>query len=190
MWGANHPSAGQTNPATQVYTYDELNRLVAMTQPWGEAGTAVTTYAYDVQDHLAAVTDAEGNVTTYETSNRDLPIRETSEVTGVTTYVYNEHSELTHETDARGVTVTRSVDELDRVKFVDYPGDALDVAYTYDDPAVSFSVGRLTRIARKCGARFRDEPMAHGCEQLFYGNECQFQIPEKHKRCPNPCVGS
>jgi YD repeat-containing protein len=40
------------------------------------------------------------------------------------------------------------VDELDRVTFVDYPGTPLDVTYTYDDPAVPFSLGRLTAITR------------------------------------------
>ncbi|MCP4898272.1 MAG: hypothetical protein GY906_14965, partial [bacterium] len=32
--------------------------------------------------------------------------------------------------------------------FVDYPDDSLDIAYTYDDPAVDFSLGRLTAISR------------------------------------------
>jgi RHS repeat-associated protein len=40
------------------------------------------------------------------------------------------------------------VDALDRVTLVDYPGTELDTSYTYDDPLVAFSKGRLTRIAR------------------------------------------
>jgi RHS repeat-associated protein len=35
-----------------------------------------------------------------------------------------------------------------QVVLEDYADDALDTAYTYDDPAVPFSKGRLTRIAR------------------------------------------
>jgi YD repeat-containing protein len=58
------------------------------------------------------------------------------------------HSELTTETDARGVTVSRSIDALDRVTAVTYPDSSRDTLYTYDDPAVPFSKGRLTRIAR------------------------------------------
>ena len=37
---------------------------------------------------------------------------------------------------------------LDRVTFVDSEENALDTAYTYDDPAVPFSAGRLTAITR------------------------------------------
>ena len=68
---ANHPSAGQVNPASTTYAYDALDRLTAVTQPWGEAGggDAITQYGYDVQDHLASVTDAEGTLTVLMTSS-------------------------------------------------------------------------------------------------------------------------
>jgi YD repeat-containing protein len=92
--------------------------------------------------------DGEGNVTGYVYSDRDLMTRETSEVSGITEYVYNEHGELTSQTDARGITMERTVDELDRVTFVDYPTDSLDTTYVYDDPLVPFSLGRLTSIVR------------------------------------------
>ena len=39
-------------------------------------------------------------------------------------------------------------DVLDRVTRLDYPDDSLDTTYTYDDPAVPFSKGRLTAISR------------------------------------------
>ena len=149
VWDANHPKA--SNPvSTQFYAYDGLNRLTSVTQPWagGGGGTAVTTYGYDVQDHLTSVTDAEGNATTYMYSDRDLMTHQVSPVSGTTTYLYDEHGELTSETDARGITIARAVDVLDRVTAVTYPDSSLDILYTYDDPAVSFSKGRLTRIAR------------------------------------------
>ncbi|NJL29039.1 MAG: RHS repeat protein [Thermoanaerobaculia bacterium] len=150
VWDANHDSLGQTVPATTVYGYDDLDRVASVTQPFGGAGggSAVTAYQYDVQDHLSQVTDAEGGVTTYTTSDRDLLTREESEVSGVTTYSYNEHGELETQTDARGITMTRTIDALDRPTLVDYPDDTLDVTYTYDDPLVPFSKGRLTRIER------------------------------------------
>lgn len=44
--------------------------------------------------------------------------------------------------------MSRTVDALDRPTTVTFPSSDLNVAYTYDDPAVSFSKGRLTRIAR------------------------------------------
>jgi hypothetical protein len=48
--------------------------------------------------------------------------------------------------------VTRGVDELGRQTSVDYPGTTPDVTFTWDDPAVPFSLGRLTQ--RTCLARF------------------------------------
>lgn len=151
LWDANHPSAGQTNPATYVYGYDSLNRMTSITQPWGGTGggNAVTSYTYDVQDHLASVTDAEGNPTTYTTSDRDLVTRRVSNVTGTTTYAYNEHGQRVQETDARSVTVSSTYDAMDRLTFIDYPNnDDLDTTFTYDDAGVAFSKGRLTEIDR------------------------------------------
>ena len=71
-----------------------------------------------------------------------------SPASGTTTYAYNEHGELTSQLDARGVSMSRTVDALDRATAVTYPTPELDVAYTYDDPTVAFSKGRLTQIAR------------------------------------------
>ncbi|MCP4901697.1 MAG: hypothetical protein GY906_32435 [bacterium] len=73
---------------------------------------------------------------------------ETSEVSGTQTIAYNEHGQLTQQTDARSVVVDRTVDDLDRVSFVNYPDDSLDITYTYDDPGVDFSLSRLTAISR------------------------------------------
>ena len=94
------------------------------------------------------VTDAKGNLTTYSYSDRDLMTAQVSPVSGTTAYGYNEHGELTSQIDARGVVMSRAVDVLDRATAVTFPTPDLNVTYTYDDPAVPFSKGRLTRIAR------------------------------------------
>jgi YD repeat-containing protein len=101
-----------------------------------------------VQDHLVAVTDAEGNTTAYAYSDRDLLTQEVSPVSGTTTHALNEHGELISTTDARAITVTRTVDEADRVTFVDYPGTDLDVTYAYGTNAAIFDLGRLVDITR------------------------------------------
>jgi RHS repeat-associated protein len=150
IWDANHPSGNQANPASQVYAYDVLNRLITVTEPWGGSGggTAVTHYAYDVQDHQIQATDPNGTVTSSVFSDHDLLTREESEVSGVNTYSYNEHGTQVSQTDARGVTVSHAFDARDRVTSDDYPDNVLDTSYTYDDPAVPFSKGRLTAITR------------------------------------------
>jgi len=150
IWDANHPSGNQSNPATQLFTYDVLNRVTQITQPWGGSGggIAATSYVYDAQDHLIQLNDANGTATGYTFSDRGLLTRETSEVSGVTNYSYNEHGVLISRTDARNLTVSQTVDAADRVIFVDYPENALDTSYVWDAATVPFSKGRLTSITR------------------------------------------
>jgi RHS repeat-associated protein len=151
VWDPNHPSADQTEPPSTTYVYDELDRLVSVAQPWGGAGggDVVTDYGYDVQDHLTSVNDAEGTVTLYEYSDRDLLTLEISEVSGTTEHTYDAHGELETSLDQRGVLTTRTLDVLDRVSQVTWSGDpSLTVDYTWDDPLVDYSLGRLTGIAR------------------------------------------
>ena len=148
-WDANHPSNNRSTLATRTYEYDRLNRLTSAIQPWtGGGGNAVSRFEYDVRDHITKVTDPEGNVTRYSYSDRDLLTSQASEISGTTEYRYNEHGELISETDARGVTVLRSIDALDRTLFIDYPEDALDTLFTYDDPLIPFSKGRLIATTR------------------------------------------
>ena len=86
VWDPNHPRFDPVTSdellETALYQYDAFNRLTSVTQPWGGAGGgfAVTSYDYDVQDHLTQVTDAEGNVSTYTYSDRDLLTEEISPV--------------------------------------------------------------------------------------------------------------
>ncbi len=154
IWDANHPKV--TNPTpTQLYAYDSLNRLTSMSQPWtGASGTtAVTAYVYDVQDHLTGVTDAEGNTTTYTTSDRNLQTQQISPVSGTTAYTYNEHGDLVTSTDARGSVTSRAIDAADRVTQEAFgssgsPDPTLTTTYAYGSTSAQFDVGRLTGITR------------------------------------------
>jgi YD repeat-containing protein len=145
VWDPNHPDATNANP-TQLYTYDALNRLTTVTAGTGTPDAATTRYGYDVQDHLTSVTDAEGNVTTYTYSDRDLLTRQASPASGTSTFTYNEHGEQVTETDARNVVAIRTTDALDRVTAVAYPDTASSIGYAYD--AGAFGKGRLTGITR------------------------------------------
>jgi len=161
-WDANHPSLGKTATPTTAYAYDALDRLVSVERPWSGVGTPPappgclpdpgfqkTCYVYDVQDHLTAVTDAEGSMTSYVYSDRDLLTEEISPVSGTTTHGYDGHGELTSTLDARGKLVTRVLDPFDRVTEVHYPDSALDTTYAYDDPTPGhYGQGRLAGITR------------------------------------------
>ena len=155
-WDPNNPSMGQTSPASTEYFYDELDRLTTVTQPWGGtgAGTISTTYGYDVQDHLTSVTDAEGNVTTYEYSDRDLLTAESSPVSGLRTNTYDLHGNLVTEvlsddplTPTLEITSTRAYDDQDRLTSIDNGDPESNVTYAYDDDLVN-GIGRVTSITR------------------------------------------
>ena len=190
LWDANHPSAGKTNPASRVYSYDLLNRITSVSHPWTGVGggTAVTSFAYDVQNNPVQITDPNGTVTRYVYSDRGLRTREESEASGVTIYSYNEHAGLVSQTDARNVTVTRALDALDRVTFADNPDNALDISYTWDDPAVPFSKGRLTAITRngqsldftydRFGRLLQDGELSYGYDKN--GNRRTVVYPGSH----------
>ncbi len=120
--------------------------------------------------------DAEGSLTTYETSDRDLRTEEISPVSDTTTHTYTDHGELTASEDARGVTTVRTVDALDRVLDVTFnlaevegppfPGPGVvsptgerllgspSIGYGYDTAPAScamgevFPIGRLSSITR------------------------------------------
>jgi YD repeat-containing protein len=142
---ANHPKASNPNP-TQLCAYDALNRLTTTTVGPGTAGSAATAYTYDVQDHLSTVTDAEGNLTTYTYSDRDLLTQQVSLVSGTTTYTYDAHGELATTTDARSIVTTRTLDVLDRVTAASYSDGTPGTGYAYDVGA--FAKGRLSSITR------------------------------------------
>lgn len=152
VWDANHPKATNPNP-TQLHAYDALNRLTSLTVGLGTANAAATSYTYDAQDHLSSVADAEGNLTTYTTSDRDLMTEQVSPVSGTTTYRYNEHGELVTTTDARAIVTTRTVDAAGRPTQETFgpaglPDPSLTITYAYGATPAQLDVGRLTGITR------------------------------------------
>ncbi|HWM93497.1 MAG TPA: RHS repeat-associated core domain-containing protein [Thermoanaerobaculia bacterium] len=151
-WDANHPKGSHANP-TQQHAYDALDRLTSTVLGPGTASAATTTFTYDVQDHLASVTDAEGNQTTYTTSDRDLVTQQVSPVSGTTGYTWNEHGKLLTRTDARAMVATSTVDAAGRVTQETFgpagsPDSTLTTTYGYGSTPAQFDVGRLTGITR------------------------------------------
>jgi RHS repeat-associated protein len=157
VWDGNHPKVSNPSTPTQFYEYDELNRLKKVTVGVGPANAAATSYTYDVQDHLATVADAEGNLSTYTTSDRDLLTKEISPVfsgaTNFTTHEYDEHGVLKKTVDPRAIETVRTVDAASRVTQETYgpsgaPDTSLTVTYAYGSTPAQFDVGRMIGITR------------------------------------------
>jgi RHS repeat-associated protein len=63
-------------------------------------------------------------------------------------YSYDANGNTVATTDARGITVSGTYDALNRLVLRDYSDTATpDVSFTFDNPAVQFSKGKLTEVA-------------------------------------------
>jgi len=105
-----------------------------------------TTYAYDASGALLSVRNHLGHVMsmTYDFLGRKISMRDPN--MGVWSYVYDVGGNMLNETDAKNQTLTFAYDLQGRMLTKSYPGGA-QIAWTYDDAAVQYSKGRLTRVA-------------------------------------------
>ena len=118
------------------YGYDELKRL---TSTLGDAlGTAPSTAAsqtdqdYDIQGNLATVVDPKDSATVYTYDDLGNLVSRVSPDSGTTTYDHDGAGNRTATTDAKGQVFTVNYDARNRPTFVDAPGTAHDIQYTYD----------------------------------------------------------
>ena len=130
-----------------------LGQLVRVDEPDGSGnlGTVAspnqpTSYSYDTLDNL--VTVHQGVQTrTFAYNSLSRLMSATNPESGTITYSYDANGNLTGKTDARGVSTTITYDALNRATFKNYSDSTPDITYTYDDPAVPFSKGKLTKTA-------------------------------------------
>lgn len=79
-------------------------------------------------------------------------IREASPSRGTTVYRYDHDGNLLQKIDARGAISNYTYDALNRMTATVYPADAAEnVAYTYDQTAGGFGIGRLTSVKDAVG---------------------------------------
>jgi RHS repeat-associated protein len=131
-----------------AYTYDTLNNLMTVTQagsgteqcgPNGGTCSQTRTFSYSSLSRLLSATNPES---------------------GTINYGYDPNGNLTRKTDARGVQTDYIYDALNRVTNRNYstPGGTPpnyrttpNVTYTYDNPLIANSKGKLTKVTNGSG---------------------------------------
>jgi RHS repeat-associated protein len=147
-----------------AYTYDVYQRLKKVEEPTTPT-TTFTEYSYDTLGNLTqvrAAKDASGNdiygtpITTTMTYNSLSKKRSVTDPDmGNWTYVYDKSGNLISQTDAKSQTVTFSYDGLNRAIQKVYPDRT--VTFTYDDPAIPYSKGKLTKVSDPSGGETKED---------------------------------
>jgi RHS repeat-associated protein len=120
-------STGQSYSVTE-YTYDTLGNLIQVIAGKGATEQNTTTMPYDSLSKKKTMNDPD---------------------MGYWTYLYDKSGNLELQTDAKGQKIRFRYDGLNRVYEKAY-GDPVPIStvyYTYDDPAVPYSKGKLTKVS-------------------------------------------
>jgi|GEM_PF-3200168 len=147
----------ERNKPTKRY-FDGLEQLIKVQESNG-GSTYDTTYERDASGALKTVTNALGHVTRieYDVLGRKRAMCDpnmgtaanvascTTSTTGAWVYTYNPAGDLLTQKDAKNQTLTFTYDIHGR-PVTKKQGTTTITSWTYDDPAVMFSTGRVTRI--------------------------------------------
>lgn len=106
-------------------------------------------YTYDKLGRLHEKIDPKRNKTTYHYNAMGWLIEENHPDAGTTLFEYNANGQMKTRTNADGSQITQTFDKLGRInsKTIATNGDPEIHRFTYDDPAVAWSQGHMTRIA-------------------------------------------
>jgi len=116
------------NGVTTSYQYDELDRVMKMTNPDGTSKH----YTYDELGNLLKRLDENATLTTYSYNYNLLTQTDYADNTPDVEYTYNNNGELTSMTDGTGTT-SYTYDNGGRLTYIDRPGTEGDMTYTYDN---------------------------------------------------------
>jgi len=171
----------------QIRYSANVHGLLVKVEEYNEAEIYTTQYEYDVLDNITKVTDHAGNITTvaYDSLSRKRSIDDPD--MGVYTYLYDDDNNLTQQTDARNCSIHFQYDALNRLTLKNYtvpPASGIkaltDVVYIYDDDAVAYAQGKLTRMSDPSGSysytydymdRVRSETSVIGSHTLQISHE-------------------
>lgn len=138
------PTATTTDPAGKARstTADALGRPTHVVEdPAGQNLT--TSYEHDVLGNLRSVQQgAQTRSFVYDSLSRLT--RSSQPESGTILYGYDANGNLTNRTDARGVVTDIQYDALNRPRSRTFSDGTASVGMAYDDPAVSYSIGRLS----------------------------------------------
>jgi RHS repeat-associated protein len=130
------------NGRTTTYSYDDADRLIAVTDAATPAG--VTQYQYDSENNLINLTDALGRTTHFDYDENGRVTKTVFPSTFFETYVYDALGNLISKTDRKNQTILYNYDALRRLTRKQYP-DGSQVNYAYD------LASRLTQITDPTG---------------------------------------
>jgi RHS repeat-associated protein len=144
-YGPGSVTVTDPNGQRTIRTYDARQRLASIRDPAG----LVTAYAYDALGRLIAVTLPTGArlATTYDSLNRKTSV--TDPQLGATSHQYDACGNVVATTFG-GATLRATYDALNRVVTRQYSGGGT-VTLTYDEPAATNGVGRLTSRSSAAG---------------------------------------
>ncbi len=147
------------NGHKQMSYFDAYGRLIKKEEYSGADGRstnypssaftlyATTQYNYDSEGNLLKTIDAKNNTTTitYDTLGRKTQMVDPDMGTWV--YTYDASGNLATQKDAKLKTITFTYDALNRLTNKTDGTSNLNVNYTYDSTATSYSKGRITQAS-------------------------------------------
>jgi RHS repeat-associated protein len=139
-----------TNGLGQLIRVDEPNE----TNDLGNEDTPFqpTSYTYDTLGNLVQVNQG-GQTRSFQYDSLSRLRQATNPESGTISYNHDAGGNLVQKTDARGVQTNYLYDALNRVtqrSYANLPSTVAatpTVTYTYDDPTIAFSKGKLTKVS-------------------------------------------
>lgn len=131
-------SLGQVIRVDEPDSSGNLGALDSPNQP--------TAYEYNVLDKLTRV--VQGSQTRMYVYDSLARLKQaTNPESGIINYQFNDSGNLVQATDARGVATTYAYDNIGRMISRTYSDGTPGVSYTFDNPLINYSKGRLTKVS-------------------------------------------